>query len=228
MDPAFLWLKRIEEQVAIESTLEEKQKLDATYLLIKSSFPKIYDDIIKIRHSALLITMLNQFNKERSDIEGKLQIADNIDDPRERKIWESFLENVEKKIISELTQIDTLEGMVTLDALHGLANYYGGLGRDRSEITDHDRKKAHDLYQILFTKFLSKIHCDGDFYAGHLKQLFLESPELVSYQHRLAYANLFKNLGLKESEDFWDQRVAECKAKGTTPVYEKVELVLSV
>lgn len=229
VDPAFLWLKRIEEQVAIESTLEEKLKLHDTYLLIKSSFPKIYDDLIKAKDTELLITILNQFNKEDSDMEEKLQIADESDDPIQKAICEDFLEKVEKKIISELTQINTLEGMVALDALHGLADYYGGIYKEeRSRITDHERKKAHDLYQILFTEFLKEVDWDGVLDANLLKQLFMESPELVSYQHRLTYANFFKKVGLKESADFWDQKAAECKTRETSPVYEKVELVSGV
>ncbi|PWU06477.1 MAG: hypothetical protein C5B43_01650 [Verrucomicrobia bacterium] len=209
-----VWLKRVEQQIAIQSTLEEKLELHDTYVLIKNKYQNIYNDLsINNKEQSLLIEILNQFGKEKSSIREKLRIAHKIDDPIERQF---YFDAIEQHIMNDLEKTDAQENIIAIaiEELHNLADYYSGLyySKERYGIPDPCRK-AHDLYQILLKRFENVIDWDVAFHANLFQELFDKSPKSASIEHMNTYFHFFECKGFEEHANFWNTKLQEYNAQ---------------
>lgn len=211
---ALLWLKRVEEQVANESTIEEKLELHDLYELLKTENPEIYADSnnnISAKKKELLIKIVRQENEEGSSIGVKFQLITKFNEEK-NKLY--FLQKTEEHIMRDLNNSNIDERTIAIEELHNLADYYSQfLGQSRYDIP-LNYQKAHELYQIFFENFSSYFHIrDRHLYADHLKIMLMESPESIQVDHMITYAKFFQKIGYDEAASFWKRYTDEYRHK---------------
>lgn len=204
---ALLWIRRAQEQVANESSLKEKLELLDFYELLKHQHPEIYNNPgsdIKNKCASLFQWIIIQEHDEGSSIEEKIQISVRFK-KLENKL--KYIEKAERHIFSDLSSDNTDDMIIAIEELHNLADYYSQfLGKPYYDIP-LNYKRAHELYQIFFMKYSSYFHNqDARLYHQHLGQMFEASPEAITYDQIITYAEFFRSRRFELFADLWDER----------------------
>lgn len=146
-EQAKLWLRRAEEQVAHQSSVEEKLQLHDTYLYIKKHYEELYKQLCNTdkieallaslvnigrlhelelydaqKAEKLLVSIVRQAQTEGCSIREKYDILDRLSDPKDKEYW---LSKIEEQILQGLRSSNQDDREEAISELEDLIDYYG-------------------------------------------------------------------------------------------------------